>query len=520
MLAELDTEELRWARELRDAERRLADLRERDRIATSARRAEPHELRKSIVVALRGEGGELRVSYFVEGARWAPLYTMRMSPDASRALLELRAIVCQNTGEDWNDVALSLCAAEPTRWAELPELRAIRIGRRQPPAQKRGWRPPPSGTDALFADFDRELRDLSREEELAPPPAQPEMPKSVLFEVAAMVSAGAPPPGAMPAAEAAHAPTSYAAPLAQARPAPPPPPSAPASSLLDYGRLRIAGIDERSRGKLVAIERRHLYVELVRELRVEIDLDRALSESDQHARACFELPLPDGCSEPRDSSGYDYAYPAQGRLDVPSDGAFHTLALRSCEAEAHARYVIVPRESRDAFRFVEVQNPLDAPLLRGPVDVYLGDAFVLTSQMQQGVPPRGVLRLGLGVEERLKVARNARYSEESAGLIGGSLRLLHAIEIEISNGLAEEAEIEVRERIPVTREGGDDDIEIRELAVTPKWEEWEPTDHPSLRGGRRWCVTAPPSAKLELRAGYEVKIASKNEIVGGNRREA
>src|SRR5262245_35788231 len=83
-LAELDAEELRWSDEHRSAERRLADLRERDRIATSARRAEPHELRKAIEVALRGSGGALRVSYFVQAAKWAPLYTLRLANDASR----------------------------------------------------------------------------------------------------------------------------------------------------------------------------------------------------------------------------------------------------------------------------------------------------------------------------------------------------------------------------------------------------------------------------------------------------
>src|SRR6185503_19766823 len=45
--------------------------------------------------------------------------------------------------------------AEATAWTELPELPSIQIGRAQPQVAKLGWRPPPSGVDELYADWDR-----------------------------------------------------------------------------------------------------------------------------------------------------------------------------------------------------------------------------------------------------------------------------------------------------------------------------------------------------------------------------
>ena len=41
-----------------------------------------------------------------------------------------------------------------------------------------------------------------------------------------------------------------------------------------------------------------------------------------------------------------------------------------------------------------------------------------------------------------------------------------------------------------------------------------------LRGGYRWRVAVPAGQNKRLRAGYEVKIANKLELVGGNRRES
>jgi hypothetical protein len=42
---------------------------------------------------------------------------------------------------------------------------------------------------------------------------------------------------------------------------------------------------------------------------------------------------------------------------------------------------------------------------------------------------------------------------------------------------------------------------------------------PRLRGGYRWRVALAPATKKMLRASYDVRIPSKTELVGGNRRE-
>ncbi len=156
---------------LHETEERLATLRERKRVASSARNVAKWEVRKAAIVRLATVDDvaprvQLRVRYFVPGARWLPSYAIRLDRSLRAGTLELRALIGQATGEDWRGVALTLSTATPQAWTELPELRALRIGRAQPEPRKTGWRPPPVGVEALYADYDRDLR--------RPPPPRPQ----------------------------------------------------------------------------------------------------------------------------------------------------------------------------------------------------------------------------------------------------------------------------------------------------------------------------------------------------------
>ncbi len=68
----------------------------------------------------------LRVSYTVRGARWVPAYDARLDTGAKdrRPSLELirRAEILQTTGEDWNDVALTVSTVRTARGGSAPDL--------------------------------------------------------------------------------------------------------------------------------------------------------------------------------------------------------------------------------------------------------------------------------------------------------------------------------------------------------------------------------------------------------------
>ena len=155
-------------RELDDAQRAYEVVAERDARGGSARGAKLHEPRKYIELELELTGAgavTLHVEYQVTAARWAPSYVARL--DGETVTFELRAVVAQDSGEAWEGVAMKLSTAEPTRFAELPELSAQKIGRRQSEAPKQGFRAPPTGGEEpnflrwmLKADFPQDTRDI------------------------------------------------------------------------------------------------------------------------------------------------------------------------------------------------------------------------------------------------------------------------------------------------------------------------------------------------------------------------
>ncbi len=79
---------------------------------------------------------ELEVIYTVYGAQWEPLYDARVQllvPDSPDGLLEGKlqlsylAKITQNTGEDWNDVALTLSTAQPNLGTLPPKLEPLYV---------------------------------------------------------------------------------------------------------------------------------------------------------------------------------------------------------------------------------------------------------------------------------------------------------------------------------------------------------------------------------------------------------
>jgi hypothetical protein len=597
-----------------DAREALAAAEDRAARASTGRGLRARELCKVVVAAVDAlaPGARLAIEYLVGAARWAPTYTARLTGGAAGgsggavAGLELRAVVAQSSGEDWRGARLTLSTAEPMRFAELPELPMARIGRRQPPAAKRGFRAAPTGVDALYQDFDRAFPDRPRREtvdrygaddvtqEHAPVPPPPPREFDTDEGAALHTRLSDADFAAMPArGEVTRArPSSYAPPLPGAAmpPAPPPmqamPPAksrgggvlsnvgaiaaAPfgavaaiggmagkammkkeqragddadfddeadaaagggaafslaaddAVALLAYAEVRMMPATDRRRGTLVRVGAHARYAEALAARGLALAADAEVGAAiAARAAAIDALVLPPG-TRVRWDHHYDHAFACDAPVDLPSDATWHAIAVTATSAPVAIRHVVVPREGAEVYRVAELTNPLAAPLLPGPIDVFDDGVYLLTSDLD-GVPAGGRLELGLGVDPKVKAARNTDYREEQSGMLRGSLKLEHEIEVEVTNHASRAIDLEIRERIPVVRDG-DDDIELTVLRTEPRWEAWSPEPDgpgaPRLTGGHRWRFAIPPGETRKAVAAYAIRIAAKHELVGGNRRES
>lgn len=215
---------------------------------------------------------------------------------------------------------------------------------------------------------------------------------------------------------------------------------------------------------------------------------------------------------------FDYIYDTRDRVDVPSDGTFHSVPVDTRTMDCALHYVVVPREDTQVYRIASLTNPSQSPLLSGQAELYVGGEFVLTTQFVT-VAPRAQFKLGLGVEQGIRCARNTVFEETRSGrAIVATAELWHTLEITLHNQLAHPVQCEVRERIP--QPDKDAEVVVEEGEVSPSWTSYDQVDERKrIRGGRKWSVTLPPHEPQTLKAQYVVKIYANNELVGGNRRE-
>jgi hypothetical protein len=583
-LAALLARQLDVERQQRDAVAEVELRRRRLEEGSSAVRGQRAQLHRAAVITL-SEGGpsdarvQLALEYAVPGARWVPGYDLRMPATLDGGALRMRASILQRTGEDWSQVRVSLSTAHLERRAEVPELKALRIGRHQPPPTRSGWRDPPPGLDELFASYDGAQppspptapppSERTRVREFAMPPAPQRLTQSSLPSVSAArggaPSGGAmPPPPPPPAAAPAFAPrkksaapsmrrqeepeeesgygrSAEAAPsldmmdedevetvpltLGRASSASRPPPAAPGEwepmgDLLDYAALVLGPADEpEARGRLrpqrEALSREQL---VVLGVHLHVDVLALVAQSEQVAEAVQDMAPPTWCVPPEHSTPhFDYRFDVETRVEVPSDGGWHTVPVFSAPVGLSAEYVCVPSVEPRAYRTVKVENRTPHALLAGPVDVTLGDEFLMTSPLPT-LAPGATQRLGLGVEEALKVSRNTRFDELSGGMFNNVNTLLHHVRIELANRTSQRVTVEVIERIPAVP-SSEKDIKVEESDVKPAWSKRSPLPGETpVEGERAWKLTLQPGETQALSAAWAIRIPSNKMLVGGNRR--
>ncbi|MGW2338410.1 DUF4139 domain-containing protein [Streptomyces sp. NPDC001685] len=477
---------------------------------------------------------ELELEYGVPGAVWAPAYRLTHRRGEDGGTLVLRASVAQRTGEDWTGVRLALATADLRRRTDLPKLRSLRLGRRQPAPTPSGWREPPAGLADLFSGYDAagpRPVPVRAAPGPVPPPPPPSMPPGFGAAPAALPEPGGPaapgaapfqaapppPPAApqaygMPPAAFGGAPAAFdaaprgAAPAMRSRraaPVPPPPaaaaPPQPREAELDYAALVLSGADEPGdrRGRLFPGP----------------SYDPRADEFRRRAEAVAALPLPGHAVRPRASAGsFDHRYDAVARADIPSDGVWHTVTVVEIPVGLRTEYVCVPSVEQTVYATVVLSNATDQALLAGPVEVMSGDDFLTTAALPT-LAPGGVRRMGLGPAEGVRVTRRTQLHESTAGLRNNTTVLAHRVHVELANRLDHAVTVEVHEQVPVTSEP---DVRVDEQA------DWTAPgqDGPDryAPGTRVWRVDLPAGGGTALDGGYDIRVPAAKALAGGNRR--
>jgi uncharacterized protein (TIGR02231 family) len=119
---------------LMKSERRLAEIEDNLKKLNDEKNKLENELKvygdkkektKSIeflVYSRKDSVSTLMVSYLVRRAGWKPSYDIRADTVLNRCSIEYLAMIFQSTGEDWEDVEISVSTQKPSLFREIPEL--------------------------------------------------------------------------------------------------------------------------------------------------------------------------------------------------------------------------------------------------------------------------------------------------------------------------------------------------------------------------------------------------------------
>lgn len=511
-------------------------------ISKEARSLNTPKITKKLDLEVEGEGS-IEVSYFCEQAAWYPCYTLKLSSDYQKAQLFVEAQIWQETGEDWEGVNLSLSTASIQQNYDLPKLQSRRIGRQEHFAKK-PWIPPPVGTEKLFADYDafskgpnqplpgaeEQLSEIIEEIplDLMMDEAEEEYDDFALDDITGEQYFEGATGGAAPQAETPrNAP--MPPPMMQAAPAPmakkgsmfggmslsrsaaPPPPRGAGKmrkkksrkprpkptiqvakdDLMDFHNIRLMNLDHKDRGFLTIHK----------------------ETSSNMPSQVYEPTKPKEHTRPAPPLHFDYIYKANHPVSLPSGHQFRKIQLSEEQAENQLVYISIPSKSQQVFRQIRLRNPLSAPILKGPVDVYSGRSFLMQSNFDN-TPSGGLFRFDLGVESNIRISRNLQSKESVQGMFIKEKEVQNAVQFEIKNALSQTITLELLEVLPTAPE--DSDIKIQNVKATPDWNIELPKDNP--KGSKGWSFTIEPKTTQDSSYSYSIIFPTNKELVGGNRR--
>ena len=227
-------------------------------------------------------------------------------------------------------------------------------------------------------------------------------------------------------------------------------------------------------------------------------------------------PLPSVIS---DLAKFDYSFQGSFKVNVPSGKHHYLIPLQEAEVNFELSYLCIPRESKAFYRSLDIKNPFNTPLLSGPLDIYLEKKFINTGEL--GSAPSGAyINLILGEEQNIKLVRRTFFNEETHGLMNGKNLLKHRIVNEVTNRTGKEIKVELRERVPFAHKKAEKQLKV---SLTESKPEWNLLPKEKSFGSERkihfWKAQISNDESQEFEFSYDIEVASKEEVRGGNRRE-
>lgn len=459
---------------------------------------------KDIVVKIENEKAgvvSLQPTYMVQNASWYPTYDARLESQSKTIEMNYFGMIQQSTGEDWENVSLTLSTAEPMTAKFLPELNPWYIN--NSPLPRKGGKTSVSGSSGknYSISYDSNFGLPSRKGTLTgyvtdQQTGEPLIGVNVLLE-GTQRGAVTDENGKflIPNVDASRYNLVF--------------------NYVGYQSLKIslrviekhnlnliAQLDESAleMGEVIAVvaERPEISMDMTQSQSVLVDgvnirggrskeVDYKLNYTDVYAK---ELST-------------NFQVKAKGT--IPSDNNSHKVILSINDLPIEFQYTSIPKVSPKVYLNGKILNNTDFPFLEGEVSVFVDNDFINKTFMNT-IVSSDTLKLALGTDERIQIEKKLITKfQESKGLLGGSKKITYEYEIQIINNRKSEETITVQDQLPISM---NEDIQVE--IIIPKMEKEEFEKDYKLE----WKVKLKPGEKKNIPLKFSVECPENMYIYG------
>jgi len=383
--------------------------------------------KRIIVTAMVQQSGvvKLESSYLVNDASWYPVYDARVSPDSKELEFTYYGLVRQSTGEDWNDIKLTLSTAQPIDAQSLPELMPLYLDRELSPARLYRSRP---AKKSLSSSVQYEYRAdpggagrkgsvsgriFDRDSGEALPGVNVVLDNTIM--------------GASTDADGSFQIKGVPAGRYQLN-----------VSFIGYQGFYTEVVVKKKKNLYMnlwmeeaAVEGENVIIVASRPLVQEKDVTYSLAGvQEQMFSSIFELPTAN---------------------TIPSDDETHKVTIAIESLDVKFEYMAVPKLVEKIFVRGIIVNQTDYPFLPGEVNTFIGNEFVSKSALHN-VVVNDTFELALGIDEGIKVERKLinRVSGEK-GFLSGRKKVTYEFEIIVTNTKSSSEVIDLVDQLPISQ---------------------------------------------------------------------
>jgi len=179
---------------------------------------------------------------------------------------------------------------------------------------------------------------------------------------------------------------------------------------------------------------------------------------------------------------------------IPSDGKEYAVQIQEHELDAHYIFQCTPKLDATAYLTAQITDWEEFNLLSGPMNIYFEDEFIGASQLDLS-NTEDTLNLSLGEDKGIFIERRKLKSDNKKQVLGSHKVVEREFEILVRNNKRENVTIIIEDQVPISTT---DEVEI---------------DAESLSGGTldeltgkvKWVLNLNSGKKKTLKFKYSVK---------------